>query len=153
MDNLQPKIQFLGGFRMSKRNGSTPRFPLRAGCFICNVNNADEARERECQLYKELSFDDYSHNSDCAKIVKVVKHRVQDYLQLHMSTPKQWRVLRRNQEQFQRYFQQVGLYMELLLLICARGPGIRYFDEVAEEVFSYTVEKRYNVYDIILAAA
>ena len=138
---------------MCKRNSSSPRFPLRAGCFICNVNNADEATERERQLCKELGFEDNTKCSDWRKTVQVVKHRVQDYLQLHMSTPKQWRVLRRNQEQFQRYFQQVGLYMELLLLICARGPGIRYFDEVAEEVFSYTVDKRYNVYDIILAAA
>jgi hypothetical protein len=127
---------------MSKRNGSlkvvqVQKYPLMAGAFICDVHSKIEAEQRECDLLEQLglSESEYERCSDWRRVLNVIKHRVQKMLE-HASTRKQWQQLQNDSKKSACYYNQAALYLELLLLVCHRGPGLHYFDQLSQEVFA-----------------
>jgi hypothetical protein len=127
---------------MCKRNGNfkvvkshLPLYPLKAGAFICDVHNDAEAKQREIELCEQLGLSGYERCSDCQRVLNVIKHRIQEMLG-HISVRKQWKQLQKNSKKREHYYNQAALYLELLLLVCHRGPGLHHFDKLSQQVFA-----------------
>jgi len=103
---------------------------IKMGGFVSLVTE-ECVPQREQLLYKLLGFNDYSRCSDGPRLLNVVKHHMRSILY-----PEKWQDAKQTQKRLLEFYEQIGYYLELLLLVCYRSNlGESCFDKILVEVF------------------